>query len=97
VNPSDDLHIRIWARIKGHVQGVGFRAFTADVAQNLDLSGWVRNDSDGSVECEAQGPKETLEQFIINLQQGPCFSKVQGVEHHQRPTVRQEKAFHIRH
>jgi acylphosphatase len=83
--------------VTGKVQGVGFRMFTQDVADNLGLSGWVRNDSDGSVECEAQGKRSVLEQFVINLQQGPCFSEVKRVEYHTRPTVRKEQGFHLRY
>lgn len=88
---------RIWVRVTGRVQGVGYRMFTQDVANNLGLSGWVRNDSDGSVECEAQGKKSVLEQFLVNLQQGPCFSAVKKVESHGRPCVAKEKDFHLRY
>jgi acylphosphatase len=88
---------RRWVRVSGGVQGVGYRMFTQEVANNLDVSGWVRNDSDGSVECEAQAKRSVLEQFVTNLQQGPCFSSVQRVEHQVRPCVGKEKEFHIRY
>jgi acylphosphatase len=93
---SDELDQRIWVRVTGRVQGVGFRYFTQEVANNLQLSGWVRNDSDGSVECEAQGSTEKLEQFIYNMQQGPCLSRVEKVESHRRPTVQKDSGFHCR-
>lgn len=94
---SSDLVERIWVRVTGRVQGVGFRMFAQEVADNLSLSGWVRNDSDGSVECEAQGKRSALDQFVINIQQGPCFSAVQRVEENRRPCVKKEKYFHIRY
>jgi acylphosphatase len=70
--------------------------FTQDAANNLGLTGWVRNDSDGSVECEAQGMTPELDQLLENLQQGPCFSNVEKVEFHEQPIVLGESHFHIR-
>lgn len=93
---SDELDQRLWVRISGKVQGVGYRYFAQSVADNLKLCGWVRNDSDGSIELEAQGLPEQLEQLILNLQQGPCSSRVDRVEHHRRPTVKNDRGFHVR-
>ena len=50
--------------VKGRVQGVGFRYFTHNLANSMDLSGWVRNLRDGSVEVLAIGPKQVLERFL---------------------------------
>ena len=66
--------------IQGRVQGVGFRYFAQDVAQELGLAGWVRNLPDGSVEAYAEGPKEALEAFIKRLRHGgPPMAKVQTI------------------
>ena len=65
--------------IQGRVQGVGFRFFAQDVAQELDLAGWVRNLPDGSVEAYAEGPKEALEAFMQRLRHGPPMAKVQTI------------------
>ncbi|MFH1965909.1 MAG: acylphosphatase [Acidobacteriota bacterium] len=62
--------------IKGKVQGVGFRYFVVKEAQNLGLSGWVRNLPDGSVEARAEGQAESLEIFESSLKQGPSWSRV---------------------
>ena len=62
--------------VKGKVQGVGFRYFVIKEAQNLELSGWVRNLPDGSVETRAEGPDEKLEIFESSLKQGPSWSRV---------------------
>jgi acylphosphatase len=51
----------------GRVQGVGFRATTASIANELGLLGWVRNEPDGSVRCEVQGPSAAIEAFLPRL------------------------------
>lgn len=61
---------------KGKVQGVGFRYFAIREAQRLDLSGWVRNLPDGSVEAFAEGPEESLNAFESFLRKGPSWSRV---------------------
>lgn len=52
---------------EGRVQGVGFRATAASIARDLDLEGWVRNEPDGTVRCEVQGPPESIEAFLSRL------------------------------
>lgn len=55
----------------GRVQAVGFR-FTAQIlAQDLSLTGWVRNLYDGRVEMEVQGPVSRIRQLIIQLKSRP--------------------------
>ena len=66
-------------RVSGRVQGVWFRAWTVRVADELDLSGWVRNRRDGSVEALAAGPEDKLEQFRLALHDGPPMADVTGV------------------
>lgn len=66
--------------ISGRVQGVGFRANTAEQARALGCTGWVRNNPNGTVECLAQGTREQLEQFIDLLQEGPPSATVQSVD-----------------
>jgi acylphosphatase len=70
---------RVHGIVCGLVQGVGFRAFCRSRAQELLLSGWVRNLSDGSVEFEAQGPQGALEHFFSALRQGPAGSSVHSL------------------
>ena len=62
--------------IEGKVQGVGFRYYTREQADSLNLNGWVRNKSDGAVECVANGSLEALGKFEKELRKGPRFSQV---------------------
>lgn len=52
----------------GRVQGVFFRATTADVARGFDVTGWVRNESDGSVRLVAEGTAAELDRFLAAVQ-----------------------------
>lgn len=58
---------RLHVFYSGHVQGVGFRYRTLNVAQNHPVTGWVRNRSDGRVEMMAEGTEEKLELFVDAL------------------------------
>jgi len=69
-----------YACVSGRVQGVGFRYSAAREAKRLRLSGWVRNSSSGDVEVWAEGPAETLEQYLEWLRRGPQFSRVDSVD-----------------
>ncbi|HEX6904346.1 MAG TPA: acylphosphatase [Thermoanaerobaculia bacterium] len=71
---ADRRAFRMW--VNGRVQGVGFRWFTRKVAQELGLTGRVRNLPDGRVEAEAAGEPERLEAFRAWLRQGPPGSHV---------------------
>ncbi len=51
----------------GSVQGVGFRITAQQIANQLQLNGWVKNLSDGRVELIAQGPRPVIEDFISQL------------------------------
>ena len=66
--------------IKGKVQGVFYRATAKDVAEELQLTGWVKNTGDGHVEAIATGTDEQLQQFIDWCKQGPPRAVVTDVE-----------------
>ncbi len=55
---------RLSMKIHGMVQGVGMRHFIMTQAKKLGIKGYVRNLSDGSVECVAEGEKKTLNRFV---------------------------------
>lgn len=58
---------RISVLYSGKVQGVGFRATARAIALGHGLSGWVRNEPDGTVQLEAQGPQGSVEAFLGDL------------------------------
>ncbi len=66
--------------VSGRVQGVGFRFFAVDVAEELGITGWVKNLKDGRVEVEAHGVKEIVEVMIERLRQGPPGASVSNVD-----------------
>ncbi len=53
----------------GRVQGVGFRFTTRSVARGFDVTGWVRNEPDGTVRCEVQGDAAECERFLATLRE----------------------------
>lgn len=67
-------------KISGRVQGVCYRAEAQEKARELEISGWIRNKLDGSVECRAQGDDQSLVQFIAWCRLGPKGAKVQHVQ-----------------
>jgi len=73
--------MRLYAIISGRVQGVFFRVNTRNKANELGLTGWVKNRWDGKVEVLCEGPKENIDKMLEWLKQGPKYSKVSQVEH----------------
>lgn len=67
-------------RVSGVVQGVGFRWFVREEARRLALTGWVRNEADGSVLLEAAGTARAMEALIVAVSVGPPGSHVRRVE-----------------
>lgn len=72
-------HKRMFVRVSGRVQGVGFRWFVIGEAERLGLRGWVRNASDGSVEVEAEGPAAAIGELRASLEKGPPSARVSQV------------------
>ncbi len=71
---------RLRAVVHGWVQGVGYRDFASAQARLHRLKGYVRNASDGSVEIEAEGHRDELEDFLQDLERGPAFAEVRRVD-----------------
>jgi acylphosphatase len=74
------MRAAVRAEIRGRVQGVGYRAWTADRARALGLAGWVRNRSDGSVEALFAGPADAVEAMLAACLSGPAAARVEAVE-----------------
>jgi acylphosphatase len=67
-------------RIRGLVQGVGFRYALREQARRQGLSGWVRNRTDGTVEAVVQGPPERVNELTLWAQRGPPGSRVDDLQ-----------------
>ena len=63
--PADPKRLRL--RFVGEVQGVGFRWTASLVAKNLELTGWVKNELDGSVTAEIQGSESHVGAFFSQM------------------------------
>ncbi|MDZ7860335.1 MAG: acylphosphatase [Candidatus Krumholzibacteriota bacterium] len=93
---QEEGRIRIHIKVKGVVQGVGFRFFTKRLASDLGLEGFVRNLADGSVEAEVEGDRDRTEKFIKELGKGPPASNVAHVETESLPDGGDYRGFEIR-
>jgi acylphosphatase len=71
-------HLNI--RVRGMVQGVFFRSSTRETARALGLSGFVRNERDGSVYIEAEGDDDALQQLVAWCRRGPPSAIVDDVQ-----------------
>ena len=87
---------RLHATVRGRVQGVGFRASAASEARRLRLTGWVRNQFDGSVEVLAEGDDAAAASFLSWLRQGPSLAHVTGVDPEWLPAAGDAVSFEVR-
>ena len=94
---TSPLLARLTARVRGDVQGVGFRFFAQRQAAVLGLRGYVRNLPDRSVEVVAEGPRSQLDQFVRLLWRGPYGAEVETVETNWGPADGAFAGFTIRH
>ena len=73
--------------ISGRVQGVWFRSSTKQKAEQLGVTGWVRNTKDGRVEAIFEGEENSVKSLIEWCHHGPPLAKIEKVEvNNQSPT-----------
>lgn len=89
--------VRYHIIVSGLVQGVFFRARMRDKAQELGLTGWVRNLPDGSLEAVFEGEEERVEQIINWAKKGPPGAVVSHLEKIQEEYQGEFKNFEIRY
>ena len=77
------------------MQGVGFRYFAEHSASALGISGWVRNDDDGTVQVYAYGEPAQLAELAGLLWKGPRWADVRGVDETEAP-LEQHSGFSVR-
>ena len=87
--------IRKEYRFYGRVQGVGFRYHANYAAQQLGITGWVRNCYDGSVEAQAQGRERELREFVSMLENGR-YIRIDSIECRGVPVEAEERGFRVR-
>ena len=78
----------------GRVQGVGFRWVAKRAALSLNMTGWIRNEYDGSVTMEVQGTAAGLRQLLAELQDGR-FIKIDDMAVEDRPIEKDERGFRV--
>jgi acylphosphatase len=87
---------RVRIVVSGQVQGVFFRDTTRDVAERLNLTGWVCNRADGRVEAEFQGVPDAVNQAIEFCRSGPRQAHVNTVDVERIDPVSGEQGFTVR-
>lgn len=70
----------VYLKIEGRVQGIGFRRWAVNEAMRIGgISGWVRNEDDGSVEILMSGEEDKIDEMIKSCYQGPLFARVDKI------------------
>lgn len=84
-----------YVRLRGRVQGVGFRYWTRSQAMQLGIRGWVRNCADESVEAMLCGPEPDLQTMLKRLRRGPVMARVESMEIRWLDTTPENSGFQI--
>ena len=87
--------VRKFVNVSGRVQGVGFRFFVQQTAVNLKVTGWVKNESDGTVSMEIQAEPQILDKLIATIKKGNGISKVSKMTEENLEVVEGENKFVI--
>ena len=83
-------------RVTGRVQGVFFRAWTAERARGLGVTGWIRNRSDGSVEAHVEGEEPAVLELVEQMRSGPPGADVSELASDDSP-LENGQDFAVRH
>jgi acylphosphatase len=84
-------------KITGSVQGVGFRYFVQKRATEFEITGWVKNMSDGSVRVMARGDESGMNAFVDHLKAGPSMARVADVSVNRMPETEQFDGFRVKY
>jgi acylphosphatase len=87
---------RLEAVVRGRVQGVGFRYWVLKRSNGLGITGWVANESDGSVRVVAEGDPSSLDELEALLGRGPVGSIVETVQAVRMPATNGFARFEVR-
>lgn len=86
--------VRKHFRFTGRVQGVGFRPRAKFAADGLFITGWVKNEWDGSVEMEAQGEEELINKMLVMINRSE-YVQIDRIETKVIPIVEDERSFYV--
>ena len=87
---------KVKMNVQGRVQGVGFRYMTKMVADQLGVTGTVKNEDDGSVTIEAIGNDDIIQKFSEEVKKSPSPSgRVQYVDVQEDPMIEERKKFDV--
>ena len=86
---------RFALRVTGIVQGVGFRYRAKYAANGMGITGWAKNEYDGSVEMEAQGTEEAINMMLVMINKSD-YIVIDSIESRQIPLEEHESAFYVR-
>ena len=87
--------VRKHYRFTGRVQGVGFRYRAKHAASGMCVTGWVRNEGDGSVEMEVQGTEEAINRMLVMINRSN-YIQIDTIECREIPPKEQERTFEVR-
>ena len=85
--------IRQHIRVTGTVQGVGFRNTSKKCADQIGVTGWVRNDYDGSVEMEVQGTSSQIQELFDMIRDASSYIKIESIEADVIPVIENDEEF----
>ncbi len=88
---------RVHVFYSGRVQGVGFRVTAEEVAEELEVVGWVKNLRDGRVELVAEADEATLQQYLDSVRNGPMKNFIASAEATWGPATSVFNEFAIRY
>lgn len=93
---SENRKIRVLYQFSGYVQGVGFRYRMSHLAGHFGVTGWVRNEYDGSVQAELQGLPEEIDMIIQRLCQDR-YIEIRSMDRKELPLDETERGFHVKY
>ena len=95
IGKTDMSIVRKRFRFTGRVQGVGFRYRAKYAANGMCITGWVKNEWDGSVEMEAQGTEEAINRMLVMINSSD-YIVIDKIESKLIPLVEHENSFYVR-
>ena len=87
--------IRKHVIVRGRVQGVGFRYTAKYLARSLELTGWVKNDWDGTVTMEVQGREQLINKLLTGLNHSR-FISIEWMDTKEIP-LEEERSFDVKY